>query len=82
LLADSNRVVVNIVDDGKGISEGAVHFRPDSIGVGIGEMKQRMSEFGGELSLKNGNPGTIVEAIVPIKAALGLAKPAAPTPAV
>src|SRR6266568_3044907 len=34
-------------DDGKGIGGGVMECRPDSIGVGIGGMRQRVKEFGG-----------------------------------
>ncbi|MGA7634805.1 MAG: hypothetical protein WCB11_28905, partial [Terriglobales bacterium] len=41
-------------------------LQPDSVGIGIGGMKQRAKEFGGELRLINTNPGTLVELIVPV----------------
>ena len=67
LLADTNRVVVSVLDDGKGVSDLVVKFRPGGVGVGIAGMRQRIKEFGGELWLTNTNPGTLVEAAVPIK---------------
>jgi signal transduction histidine kinase len=30
-------------------------------------MRQRVKELGGELRLRNGNPGTLLEAVIPIK---------------
>jgi PAS domain S-box-containing protein len=58
-------VMVTVRDDGKGIEEQIVQFRPDSVGVGIGGMRQRVSELGGRLRLANANPGTIVEVVIP-----------------
>jgi signal transduction histidine kinase len=54
-----------VCDDGKGIEEQVVQLRPDSVGVGISGMRQRVNELGGQLRLANGNPGTIVEAVIP-----------------
>jgi PAS domain S-box-containing protein len=59
------QIVVTVRDDGKGIGENVVELRPDSLGVGIGGMRQRAKEFGGELRLKNVNPGTLVELKIP-----------------
>jgi len=42
-----------------------IQLRPDSVGVGIGGMQQRVSELGGSLRLANANPGTIVEVVIP-----------------
>jgi signal transduction histidine kinase len=63
------QVVVTVRDDGKGISDRITEFRPGSLGIGIGGMRQRAKEFGGELRLRNLNPGTSVEVVVPVKAA-------------
>ena len=59
------RIAVTVRDDGRGIEEQVIQLRPDSVGVGIGGMRQRVSELGGRLRLANANPGTIVEVIVP-----------------
>src|SRR6185437_3108925 len=67
ILKQDSQVVVTVRDDGKGISNHVAEFRPDSIGIGIGGMRQRIKEFGGELRLRNSNPGTTVEASIPIK---------------
>jgi PAS domain S-box-containing protein len=58
-------ISVNVRDDGKGIGEQIVELRPDSVGVGIGGMKQRARELGGELRLVNAQPGTLVELTIP-----------------
>ena len=58
-------IVVAVRDDGKGIGERIAEQRPDSVGVGIGGMRQRAKEFGGELRLTNADPGTLVELMIP-----------------
>jgi PAS domain S-box-containing protein len=57
--------VVTVRDDGKGIGKRIAEQRPDSVGIGIGGMKQRVREFGGELRLTNMFPGTLVELVIP-----------------
>ena len=52
-------------DDGVGVPDEISEFRPESIGVGIGGMRQRIKELGGELVLRKAHPGTIVEAVIP-----------------
>ena len=59
------QILVAVRDDGKGIEENVAELRPDSVGVGIGGMKQRAREFGGELRLTNVHPGTLVELSLP-----------------
>jgi PAS domain S-box-containing protein len=61
-----NRVLVTVRDNGKGLREETVKLRPGSVGVGIGGMRQRVEEFGGELQLANGNPGAMVEVTIPL----------------
>jgi signal transduction histidine kinase len=53
-----------------GITDEIAAFSPENIGVGIGGIRQRIKEVGGELRLKNAAPsGAILEAIIPISAA-------------
>jgi signal transduction histidine kinase len=67
LLAAEREVVVTVRDDGKGIPQEVIEFKPNSMGVGISGMRQRVKESGGELRMRNAKPGTIVEARVPIE---------------
>lgn len=67
LMKDDCQVVGTVRDNGKGIAEGVIKGRPDRIGVGIGGMRQRVKEFGGDLRIGNANPGTFVEVTVPIE---------------
>jgi signal transduction histidine kinase len=63
-------IIVSVLDDGKGIDERVAELRPDRVGVGIGGMKQRAREFGGELRLKNADPGTLLELMIPSNSVL------------
>jgi PAS domain S-box-containing protein len=65
LAAKAGHIVVTVCDDGKGIEERVVQLRPESVGVGIGGMTQRVRELGGSLRLANAHPGTIVEVTIP-----------------
>jgi PAS domain S-box-containing protein len=64
---NDGHISVSVLDDGKGIEPKVADLRPDSIGVGIGGMKQRAKEFGGELKLSNADPGTLLEVVIPAK---------------
>lgn len=67
-LAERNgNILVSVIDDGKGVDQAVLQLRPESVGVGIGGMRQRVSELGGSLRLANANPGTIVEVVIPKK---------------
>jgi len=67
LVKDDTQIVGTVRDNGKGITDGVMEGRPDRIGVGIGGMRQRVKEFGGDLRIGNANPGTFVEVTVPIE---------------
>jgi signal transduction histidine kinase len=60
-----DQIAVTVRDNGKGIAENIAEFRPGSLGIGIGGMRQRVKEFGGEVRLRNANPGTLVEVSIP-----------------
>lgn len=67
LSKEKKQITIRVRDDGKGIAEEILIMHPGSIGVGIGGMRQRAKEFGGELKLRNGDPGTIVEVAIPLE---------------
>lgn len=69
-------ITVTVKDDGKGIDEQITQMRPESIGVGIGGMRQRVNELGGSLRLANANPGTLVEVVIPLPQPEGKGIPA------
>ena len=57
-------VIVRVRDFGKGIppeTAGTIHT-----GVGIGGMRERLKQFGGDLRIRKTEPGTLVEAVVPL----------------
>ena len=60
-----SQMIVSVRDDGKGIKKRTADLQPDSIGIGLGGMRQRAKEFGGELRLCNAQPGTLVELVIP-----------------
>ena len=59
-------MVVTIKDDGTGVEQQVTELDPASIGVGLGGMRVRAKELGGELRVSNANPGTLVEVVLPI----------------
>jgi PAS domain S-box-containing protein len=63
-----SRTVITVRDNGVGINDRIAELQPDSVGVGIGGIKQRAKEFGGELRVFNANPGTTVEVVIPSSA--------------
>jgi PAS domain S-box-containing protein len=65
LAQTEGKTFVTVRDDGKGVGERITDLQPDSVGVGLGGIKQRAKEFGGELRIANANPGTLVEVIIP-----------------
>lgn len=69
VMKNDHQVVGTVRDNGKGIAAGITEGRQDRIGVGIGGMRQRVKEFGGDLRIENANPGTCVEVTVPIEPA-------------
>jgi signal transduction histidine kinase len=60
------RVTCSVGDDGAGVSDQVAEFRPDSIGMGISGMRQRVKELGGTLQLRNTGSGSLLVAIIPI----------------
>jgi PAS domain S-box-containing protein len=70
LAQKEENIVVAVRDDGKGVEKRITELQPDSVGVGIGGMKQRAREFGGELRLTNAHPGTLVELTIPLRLVL------------
>jgi len=63
---NEDHVNVRIQDDGKGISQNVVDNRHNTMGVGLSGIRERAKEFGGELRIRNADPGTIVDVSFPI----------------
>jgi PAS domain S-box-containing protein len=70
LTQKEGKTFVSVRDDGKGIGKRVAELQPDSLGIGIGGIKQRAREFGGELRIVNMNPGTLVEVVIPSREAV------------
>jgi PAS domain S-box-containing protein len=61
------RVIVRVRDFGKGIEATVTgEALPIATGVGIGGMRERLKQLGGDLRVSRADPGTLVEAIVPL----------------
>jgi signal transduction histidine kinase len=61
------QVEITVRDNGKGVDEHLGELMPGRAGVGIVGMKGRVKELGGQFRLKNAQPGTIVEAVIPCR---------------
>ncbi len=60
-------VIVRVRDYGKGVAQGlGDRTRASSLGVGITGMRERVRQFGGELTVTRAEPGTRVEAKIPL----------------
>jgi signal transduction histidine kinase len=76
VIQSGERIDITVRDDGKGIADGVVEFRPGSLGIGIGGMRQRVKEFGGDFRLENANPGTLVQIAIPVTSVAAQPHPA------
>jgi signal transduction histidine kinase len=65
LMQKEDKLLLTVRDDGKGVGEQVAQLAPGSIGIGIGAMRERAREHGGELRMINASPGTIVEVSIP-----------------
>ena len=62
-----DRIVVRVRDFGVGIPDETMTGELQVItGVGISGMKERLKQMGGEVRILRAEPGTLVEAIVPL----------------
>jgi len=60
-------VVVRVRDYGKGLPQGITdRSHSPSLGVGIVGMRERVRQFGGELTVSRAEPGTLVETRIPL----------------
>jgi PAS domain S-box-containing protein len=63
----SEWVVVRVRDYGKGLPPESLDRRHSfGLGVGIGGMRERVRQFGGDLKVSRAEPGTMVEARIPL----------------
>lgn len=61
LIQDADRVMVRIRDFGRGIATAG-----PTAGVGVSGMKERVKQLNGELRVSRAEPGTLVEATIPL----------------
>ncbi|MGB6876074.1 MAG: response regulator [Candidatus Acidiferrales bacterium] len=67
---ETDRVVVEVRDQGKGISpERLAEIQSKSSGVGIRGMRERLRQFQGEMIIQSGPAGTTVLVTIPLSAA-------------
>ena len=63
----SESVLVRVRDFGKGLPQEIIGKRfSSSLGVGITGMRERVRQFGGELTMSRAEPGTLIEARIPL----------------
>ncbi len=60
-------VLVRVRDYGKGLpADLSGELPPNRLGVGVSGMRERLSQFGGQLTISRAEPGTLVEAKIPL----------------
>jgi signal transduction histidine kinase len=71
LQVESDKILLRIADEGKGIPAEKLDDRRDGqiFGVGIRGMKERVRQLGGTFAVLPGNPGTVIEVELPLKTA-------------
>ncbi len=60
------RVTIRVRDYGTGLPPDTEKRLSSSIGVGIGGMRERVRQSGGDLTIKPASPGTVLEAWLPL----------------
>lgn len=62
-----DRVVIRVRDYGKGLPQDiSGRTTSSTLGVGVTGMRERVRQFGGELTLSRAEPGTLVETTIPL----------------
>jgi signal transduction histidine kinase len=70
ILTNNGHVILTVADDGRGIPEEVLaRFRGGAApGIGLGGMRERLAEFGGEIRVDSSSGGSVVEAVIPTAA--------------
>jgi signal transduction histidine kinase len=64
-----NRVALSVKDQGTGIPQHRQHdLKAGRIGVGLRGIRERVSQFGGELKIESSDKGTTITALLPFNA--------------
>jgi PAS domain S-box-containing protein len=67
VIGQSEQIIIRVRDYGKGISPRVARMDGSAqLGVGITGMRERLRQIGGELALTRAEPGTLVEATIPL----------------
>jgi PAS domain S-box-containing protein len=67
ILGQSEQIVIRVRDYGKGVSPRIARMESSAgLGVGITGMRERVRQLGGELFVTRAEPGTLVEAKIPL----------------
>jgi signal transduction histidine kinase len=70
IAVDDSEVALELMDKGKGLPASlrdSSGIAPESTGLGIASMRERVKELGGRFELKSGKRGTTVRAVLPVK---------------
>jgi PAS domain S-box-containing protein len=59
-------ILILVRDYGKGLPQEMLRTHSPNLGVGIGGMRERVRQFGGELTVSSAKPGTLVETRIPL----------------
>jgi len=60
------QVVLRVRDYGRGFFSQVVTEGPVRFGVGMSGMRERVKQFGGEFKVSPAEPGTLIEAVIPL----------------
>jgi PAS domain S-box-containing protein len=63
-------ILVRVIDNGRGVPDDVLRMDARALGVGLAGMKQRLEEFSGSLRITEAQPGTTLEAVIPISGEL------------
>ena len=67
IIGQAEQIIVRVRDYGKGISPRIARMESSArLGVGISGMRERVRQLGGDLSITRAEPGTLVEARIPL----------------
>jgi PAS domain S-box-containing protein len=70
VIGQAEQIIVRVRDYGKGISPRIARMESSAqLGVGISGMRERIRQIGGDLSVSRAEPGTLVEAKIPLMGA-------------
>jgi len=67
IMCSDGHVHLNVSDDGRGIPEDVLaKFRGGAApGIGLAGMRERLAEFGGQITVESSGAGSVVEAVIP-----------------